>query len=145
MLFLSSSIAGCLRITEDFFRDLQEEFRNWEATVDTQGKPKSLWEELTEIREEFVEFLEKELNITDVEVVENNEKKFSKGYESYGTKGIANADQKKADKGGATINDNIDEIEATLAQLKKRNWVYKWEFGIFIDAIEKCGCVNFQL
>ncbi|XP_057789872.1 uncharacterized protein LOC131006808 isoform X2 [Salvia miltiorrhiza] len=103
----------------DFFRDLQEEFRNWEATVDTQGKPKSLWEELSEIGEEFVEFLEKELNITDAEVVENNDKKSSKGYESYGTKGAANADRKEADKGGGSINDNIDEIEAALAQLKK--------------------------
>lgn len=33
-------------VTEDFFRDLQEEFRNWEATASSQGKPKSLWEEL---------------------------------------------------------------------------------------------------
>lgn len=67
-----------------------------------------------EIGEEFVEFLEKELNITDSEAVENNDKK-----SSYGTKGTANADPKEADKGGASINDNIDEIEATLAQLKK--------------------------
>lgn len=33
-------------VTEDFFRDLQEEFRNWEASAASQGKPKSLWEEL---------------------------------------------------------------------------------------------------
>ncbi|KAL6967574.1 hypothetical protein U1Q18_033381 [Sarracenia purpurea var. burkii] len=31
---------------EDFFRDLQEEFKNWEASAASQGKPKSLWEEL---------------------------------------------------------------------------------------------------
>ncbi|XP_047968006.1 chaperone protein DnaJ isoform X2 [Salvia hispanica] len=103
----------------DFFRDLQEEFRNWESTVDTQGKPKSLWEELSEIGEEFVEFLEKELNITDEEVVENNDKNSSKGPDSYGTKGAANAGRKEANKGGSSINDNIDEIEATLAQLRK--------------------------
>ncbi|KAG6409902.1 hypothetical protein SASPL_127944 [Salvia splendens] len=103
----------------DFFRDLQEEFRNWESTVDTQGKPKSLWEELSEIGEEFVEFLEKELNISDEEVVENNDKNSSMGPDSYGTKGAANADRKEANKGGGSINDNIDEIEATLAQLKK--------------------------
>lgn len=30
----------------DFFRDLQEEFQNWEASAPSQGKPKSLWEEL---------------------------------------------------------------------------------------------------
>lgn len=67
-----------------------------------------------EIGEEFVEFLEKELNITDSEAIENNDKK-----SSYSTKSTANADPKDTDKGGANINDNIDEIEATLAQLKK--------------------------
>lgn len=72
-----------------------------------------------EIGEEFVEFLEKELNITDEEVVENNDKKSSKGPDSYGTKGAASADRKEANKGGGSINDSIDEIEATLAQLKK--------------------------
>lgn len=69
-----------------------------------------------EIGEEFVEFLEKELNITEAEVVENNDKRSSKGYESYGSKGTANGE---ADKGDNSINDNIDEIEAALAQLKK--------------------------
>ncbi|XP_011089512.1 chaperone protein dnaJ 6 isoform X2 [Sesamum indicum] len=103
---------------EDFFRDLQEEFRNWETNAATQGKPKSLWEELAEIGEEFVEFLEKELNITDAEAVENNDDTSSKGYASYGTKEAATADQKKADE-GSSIDDNIDEIEAALAQLKK--------------------------
>ncbi|EPS60804.1 hypothetical protein M569_14000, partial [Genlisea aurea] len=38
----------------DFFRDLQQEV----------GKKKSLWEELAEIGEELVEFLEKELDIS---------------------------------------------------------------------------------
>ncbi|KAK6118613.1 hypothetical protein DH2020_047655 [Rehmannia glutinosa] len=95
---------------EDFFRDLQEEFRNWEANASTQGKPKSLWEELAEIGEEFVEFLEKELNITDGEVTENDDKSSSKGYASNGTKET----EKRS-----SIDDNIDEIEATLAQLKK--------------------------
>ena len=32
-------------LTEDFFKDLQEEFKNWESTA-SKGKPKSLWEEL---------------------------------------------------------------------------------------------------
>lgn len=102
---------------EDFFRDLQEEFRNWEASAGSQGKPKSLWEELAEIGEEFVEFLEKELNITDAEVSEdNNDERRQKG--PYGTKETETADQNKADKGN-NIEENIDEIEATLAQLKK--------------------------
>ncbi|XP_020082237.1 uncharacterized protein LOC109705864, partial [Ananas comosus] len=30
----------------DFFRDLQAEFQNWEADINSQEKPKSLWEEL---------------------------------------------------------------------------------------------------
>ncbi|MFS8025251.1 putative Chaperone J-domain superfamily [Helianthus anomalus] len=51
----------------DFLKDLQEEYRKWEASAPSQAKPKSLWEELAEIEEEFVEFLEKELNITDTE------------------------------------------------------------------------------
>jgi hypothetical protein len=34
-------------IAGDFFKDLQEEFRNWEANAASQGKPKSLWEELS--------------------------------------------------------------------------------------------------
>lgn len=33
-------------VTEDFFRDMQTEFQNWEASAASQGKPKSLWEEL---------------------------------------------------------------------------------------------------
>lgn len=35
-----------LDVAGDFFRDLQEEFQNWEANASSQGKPKSLWEEL---------------------------------------------------------------------------------------------------
>ncbi|CAA3003306.1 Hypothetical predicted protein [Olea europaea subsp. europaea] len=102
---------------EDFFRDLQEEFRNWEADAGSREKPKSLWEELAEIGEEFVEFLEKELNITDAEVSEgNNDEKTQKGY--YGTKEKETADQNKADRGN-NIEENIDEIEAALAQLKR--------------------------
>ena len=33
-------------VTGDFFKDLQEEFQSWEANASSQGKPKSLWEEL---------------------------------------------------------------------------------------------------
>lgn len=42
--YVESNI-GLSGVTEDFFKDLQEEFKNWEATT-SQGKPKSLWEEL---------------------------------------------------------------------------------------------------
>ncbi|XP_073134420.1 uncharacterized protein [Henckelia pumila] len=102
----------------DFFRDLEEEFRNWEASDISQAKPKSLWEELAEIGEEFVEFLEKELNITDTEAAEeNNSERFPKGFSPNGTE-AASADQKGSNK-ASSIDESIDEIEETLARLKK--------------------------
>ncbi|KAK7325026.1 hypothetical protein VNO77_29048 [Canavalia gladiata] len=103
---------------EDFFRDLQEEFRNWEANAASQGKPKSLWEELAEIGEEFVEFLEKELNITDP----NDNYKTPEGGNASdvsGTETRSNSTQGEASKANRSVEDNLDEIEATLAQLKK--------------------------
>ncbi|CAL5426748.1 unnamed protein product [Camellia sinensis] len=103
-------------VTEDLFRDLQEEFRNWEASAASQGKPKSLWEELAEIGEEFVEFLEKELNITDEEV--EAEKSEGDAFKSYRAEGRGSGSQTKAAK-ESSIEEDIDEIEATLAQLKK--------------------------
>ncbi|XP_039031150.1 chaperone protein DnaJ-like isoform X2 [Hibiscus syriacus] len=96
---------------EDFFRDLQEEFRNWEASA-SQEKPKSLWEELAAIGEEFVEFLEKELNISDDEAEENSRNDFSNPEKTGG--GFQNEANKSS-----SIEENIDEIEATLAKLKK--------------------------
>ncbi|KAJ1406921.1 Chaperone protein DnaJ [Sesbania bispinosa] len=114
----------CLRsnyfvITEDFFKDLQEEFRNWEANAASQGKPKSLWEELAEIGEEFVEFLEKELNIVDDP--NDNYKTPQGGNPSNvsGTGAPSNSTQGEASKGNRSVQDNLDEIEATLAQLKR--------------------------
>ncbi|XP_009768173.1 uncharacterized protein [Nicotiana sylvestris] len=104
---------------EDFFKDLQEEFRNWESSVASEGKPKSLWEELAEIGEEFVEFLEKELNITDAEVEEESDKERpQKGNTQSETNRTGNAKQNRTEK-DSSIEENIDEIEATLAQLKK--------------------------
>ncbi|CDY33050.1 BnaA10g12560D [Brassica napus] len=94
----------------DFFKDLEEEFKNWEASASSssQGTPKSLWEELAEIGEEFVEFLEKELSISD----EDNDGPSKKGerfdFSESSSTGMKNS-----------IGVNIDEIEATLAQLKK--------------------------
>ncbi|GMI74346.1 DNA J protein C73 [Hibiscus trionum] len=96
---------------EDFFRDLQDEFRNWEAGA-SQEKPKSLWEELAAIGEEFVEFLEKELNISDDEAEENIRNDFSN------PKKTGSSFQNEANK-GSSIEENIDEIEATLAKLKR--------------------------
>ncbi|CAN4128363.1 unnamed protein product [Withania somnifera] len=82
------------------------------------GKPKSLWEELAEIGEEFVEFLERELNIANAELEdESNNKRPQKGAQS-GTNETGNAKQKRTDK-DSSIEEDIDEIEAALAQLKK--------------------------
>ncbi|KAJ0245954.1 Chaperone DnaJ-domain superfamily protein [Hirschfeldia incana] len=101
----------------DFFKDLQEEFNNWEASASSQGKPKSLWEELGEIGEEFVEFLEKELNISDEDNDESskNGERFDFDERSSTGKSPGNSNSNKKN----SIEDNIDEIEATLAQLKK--------------------------
>ncbi|XP_013716857.1 chaperone protein DnaJ-like isoform X2 [Brassica napus] len=94
----------------DFFKDLEEEFKNWEASASSssQGTPKSLWEELAEIGEEFVEFLEKELSISD----EDNDGPSKKG-ERFDFSESSSTSTKNS------IGVNIDEIEATLAQLKK--------------------------
>ncbi|XP_015575509.1 dnaJ homolog subfamily B member 8 isoform X2 [Ricinus communis] len=103
----------------DFFRDLQEEFQNWEATSSSQGKPKSLWEELAEIGEDFVEFLEKELDITNTEAEANDfGSQKDSSFASSGTKRTGNDVQNEGGR-GSSIKDNIDEIEATLAKLKK--------------------------
>lgn len=104
----------------DFFRDLQEEFQNWEASAPSQGKPKSLWEELAEIGEEFVEFLEKELNITDTEFEGKKNDGFQEDdfFSSSSTKRTGNGAQNEDGK-SSSIEDNIDEIEATLAKLKR--------------------------
>lgn len=55
-----------------------------------------------------MEFLEKELNITDSEDETDN------------TEGLRNGETKSEAAGNkSSIEDNIDEIEATLAKLKK--------------------------
>lgn len=68
---------------------------------------------LQEIGEEFVEFLEKELNI----IEPNNNSKTSQGENPSHTPGKGSQDE--AGKGNSSIEDNLDEIEAALAQLKK--------------------------
>ncbi|XP_057727982.1 uncharacterized protein LOC130943911 isoform X1 [Arachis stenosperma] len=103
---------------EDFFKDLQEEFKNWEANAASEGKPKSLWEEIAEIGEEFVEFLEKELNIVDTEADQNNNETTTQGGNKSNMSGTGTPDN-EAGKGKTSIEDNLDDVEATLAKLKK--------------------------
>ncbi|KAG9454613.1 hypothetical protein H6P81_007517 [Aristolochia fimbriata] len=99
---------------EDFFRDLQTEFLNWEANAGSQGKPKSLWDELADIGEEFVEFLEKELNISESN---SGEEDSNIPFEKNESKGSGNVQGQGGKR--SSIEENIDEIEAALAQLKK--------------------------
>ncbi|XP_078162261.1 uncharacterized protein LOC144557542 isoform X2 [Carex rostrata] len=40
----------------DFLKDLQEEFRNWEADLNREEKPKSLWEELAHYQNSLIKF-----------------------------------------------------------------------------------------
>lgn len=72
---------------------------------------------LQEIGEEFVEFLEKELNITDADNEAENYEGTQRGNATYGTKGSGSTPN-EANK-GSNIEENIDDIEAALAQLKK--------------------------
>lgn len=70
-----------------------------------------------EIGEEFVEFLEKELNISD----EDNEGSNKNG-ERFDFDESSSTEKSSGNSNNSTKNSiekNIDEIEATLAQLKK--------------------------
>ena len=49
----------CVVLQEDFFNDLEKEVSAWSKKRSESGKqPASLWEELSAIGEEFVDFLE---------------------------------------------------------------------------------------
>ncbi|MFS8024854.1 hypothetical protein Hanom_Chr16g01468211 [Helianthus anomalus] len=113
-MFLKSKFV-CYRLTGDFLKDLQEENRKWEVSAPSEAKLKSSWEYLAEIEEEFVEYLEKELNITDTgdETKSRYEKPTALGK---GRKGNGSGNEGSK---GSNIEDNIDEIEATFAQLKR--------------------------
>ncbi|KAK7855464.1 chaperone protein dnaj [Quercus suber] len=74
---------------------------------------------LSEIGEEFVEFLEKELNITDEEAYNKSEgPKKDSSFRTSGTERSGNVSKEKAGE-ESSIEDNINDIEASLAQLKK--------------------------
>lgn len=55
-MFLALSSMRHVLFAGDLFRDLEKE---WATSQGTSGEPKGLWEELADIGEEFVEFLEK--------------------------------------------------------------------------------------
>jgi len=62
-----------------------------------------------------VEFLEKELNIVD----SNESPRGGNSSNLYETETPSNNTQGGASKGNTSVEDNLDEIEATLARLKK--------------------------
>ncbi|BBN13804.1 hypothetical protein MPTK1_6g06510 [Marchantia polymorpha subsp. ruderalis] len=110
---------------EDFFRDLQADSRKKE---NTEAKPKSLWEELAEIGEEFVEFLEKELNIADANEGDKSSK-YRSDYQPWDSGKRSGAREEKRDpsepkiseddEGKNKVESDIAEIEEMLAKIKK--------------------------
>jgi len=75
-----------------------------------------MWEclALQDIGEEFVEFLEKELNIND-----SGEAEGDNDWSFEGKSNTKSSEEKKKDNNESSIEDSIDDIEAALAQLKK--------------------------
>ncbi|KAL3690652.1 hypothetical protein R1sor_004303 [Riccia sorocarpa] len=102
---------------EDFFRDLQADGSKKEKQ---DAKPKSLWEELAEIGEEFVEFLEKELNITDSPEGDKSAK-YRPDYDTRNTKNKSSDEPNipEEEKEKKRVESEIAEIEEMLAKIKK--------------------------
>ncbi|RLN41825.1 heat shock protein DnaJ, N-terminal [Panicum miliaceum] len=97
----------------EFLKDLQTEFQNWEAGLNSDQKPKSLWEELAAIGEEFVEFLENELKIDDSSPSDNTG---NDPYTQFGGQAKNAKDEKTSTN---SFDDGVSEIEAALEKLKK--------------------------
>lgn len=97
----------------DFLKDLQTEFQNWEAGLNSDQKPQSLWEELSAIGEEFVEFLENELNIDDSSTEEDD------GNDPYTQFGGSGRNSQRDNAKTNSSDDGVSDIEAVLEQLKK--------------------------
>ena len=65
-----------------------------------------------------MEFLEKELNITDEEAYNSSEGPKNSSFRTSGTERSGSVSKEKAGE-ESSIEDNINDIEASLAQLKK--------------------------
>ncbi|KAG0598829.1 hypothetical protein M758_12G103600 [Ceratodon purpureus] len=116
----------------EFFRDVQADLKRRSAT--RREKPKSLWEELADIGEEFVEFLEKELNISDDEDGRSNSNyKSSSRSRNQDTRERSSRSKSKSNGNGnkpprqedssadkaKKVENELAEIEDMLAQLKR--------------------------
>lgn len=96
----------------DLFRDLETE---WKKSRGTSSEPKGLWEELADIGEEFVEFLEKNIGIEDS--VKQSSQMRTDGDESAASNRKQTAkDQGRNKKQSASNND----IDAELEELKRK-------------------------
>ncbi|KAK3270364.1 hypothetical protein CYMTET_21236, partial [Cymbomonas tetramitiformis] len=84
---------------DDFFKDMEKEFADYQAK--STGKPKSLWEELSDLGEEFVEFLE--------ETVEEGAKE-------------ADAAQKEAENFRQAAEREAAKARATASTSEKKGW-----------------------
>ncbi|KAG0598828.1 hypothetical protein M758_12G103600 [Ceratodon purpureus] len=117
---------------DEFFRDVQADLKRRSAT--RREKPKSLWEELADIGEEFVEFLEKELNISDDEDGRSNSNyKSSSRSRNQDTRERSSRSKSKSNGNGnkpprqedssadkaKKVENELAEIEDMLAQLKR--------------------------
>eukprot|EP00850_Spirogloea_muscicola_P006954 SM000034S12708 [mRNA] locus=s34:284792:286477:+ [translate_table: standard] len=102
----------------DFFADLQKDLERRSAA--RREKPKSLWEEISELGEEFVEFLEKEIGIGPPQADSSQgHDKDSDSYRATAKDGAKKADAVKDKVRAEPAKSREEEVEDMLAQLKK--------------------------
>jgi DnaJ-class molecular chaperone len=106
---------------EDFLRDLESDMSKRQGSRSKQGKMKSLWEELADIGEEFVEFLEKELNIDEGDDDKKQGADFAKQQRQSpkGAYDSSRASRQDAPDDKRKEETETAEIEDMLAKLKK--------------------------
>uniref|UniRef100_A0A7I4CHA1 J domain-containing protein n=1 Tax=Physcomitrium patens TaxID=3218 RepID=A0A7I4CHA1_PHYPA len=112
---------------DQFFKDIQDDLRKRSSTRG--AKPKSLWEELADIGEEFVEFFEKELNVSDGEKAsanytassstQNQETRERSSKSKSNSSGTKSPRREESSDDRAKKVDDVDDIEDMLAKLKR--------------------------
>jgi len=104
---------------DDFFRDMEKEWQNQEAN----GGVKSLWDELNEIGEEFVEFLESTAKDLDAAVVDW-ETMYDEAEQQYNETMREAERQRRQRPPAASAEEELQraekEINDALAELKKQ-------------------------
>lgn len=97
-------------IAGDLFRDLETE---WKKSRGTSSEPKGLWEELADIGEEFVEFLEKNIGIED-------SVKQSSGMRADKERSGSSDKQARKEQNESKKPSNNNDIDAELEELKRK-------------------------